>query len=271
MAGTPTWSSRARAMSRASRKRARGLPRWSTTESSESTHSLVSGGSMSGSECEYPSMITLPAYGLPGTGCAGLSAGPGYAPPSMGTMRIAAALVVLTLTGACGGDGGGNKGDAPAALAGSTSPTAAPDATTTSAPAGSSTTTARQATPKTTVKPAAASPTTVSTGRTSGPVQTGPHATVFVTAAPTDPAELDRLADQLAADETALRAPATPAADIPALAHRQQAAYRALSARPAALPAVLARLPEWLRPIARANVDAGAELRSMTQPKGDLP
>jgi hypothetical protein len=94
---------------------------------------------------------------------------------------------------------------------------------------------------------------------------------VFVAAAPTDPAELDRLADQLAADETALRSPATPTGDIPALARRQQAAYRALSARPAALPRVLARLPEPLRPIAQANVDAGAELRAMTKPKSDLP
>jgi hypothetical protein len=94
---------------------------------------------------------------------------------------------------------------------------------------------------------------------------------VFVAAAPTDPAELDRLADQLAADEAALRSPATPAADLAALARRQQAAYRALSARPEALPRVLARLPEGLRPIAQANVDAGAELRAMTKPKTDLP
>src|SRR5439155_1666288 len=152
MAGTPTCSSRARAMRRASRKRALGRPRWSTTESSESTHSRVSAGSTSGSWCEYPSMIMPPAYGPSGPGC-----------------------------------------------------------------------------------PA-------------------PHATVFVAAAPTDPAELDRLADQLAADETALRNPATAEADVPAPARRQQAAYRALAARPEVLPRVLARLPEALRPIAQANV-----------------
>ena len=188
----------------------------------------------------------------------------------MGTTNVAAALLVLALTGACAGDGSGDKRDAPAAVAESTT-TAAADPTTTAAPAGSSTTRALPSTTKTTARPAAASPTTVSTGRTSGPVQTGPHATVFVAAAPTDPAELDRLADQLAADETALRSPATPPGDIPALARRQQAAYRALSARPAALPRVLARLPEPLRPIAQANVDAGAELRAMTTPKTDLP
>jgi transglycosylase-like protein with SLT domain len=187
----------------------------------------------------------------------------------MGTKKIAAVLVALTLAGACGGDSD-DKGAA-AAAAETTTTAAVPETTTTSAPAESSTTTSRPATPKTTAKPAAASPTTVSTGRTSGPVQTAPHATVFVVAAPTDPAELDRLADQLAADETALRSPATAAGEIPALARRQQAAYRALSARPAALPQVLARLPEPLRPIARANVDAGAELRAMTKPKTDLP
>jgi hypothetical protein len=187
----------------------------------------------------------------------------------MGTKNIAVVLVALTLAGACGGDGDGNKGDAPAAVADSTTTTAI-ESTTTSAPQ-TSTTASKPATTKTTAKPAAASPTTVSTGRSTGAVQTAPHATVFVAAAPTDPAELDRLADQLAADETALRNPATPAADIPALARRQQAGYRALSARPAALPHVLARLPEALRSIAQANVDAGAELRAMTKPKTDLP
>jgi hypothetical protein len=188
----------------------------------------------------------------------------------MGTKKIAAALAALMLAGACGGDGDGNKGDAPVAAPETTTTTAAPETTTTVAPVESSTTSAT-ATPKTTAKPAAASPTTVSTGRTSGPVQTAPFATVFVAAAPTDPAELDRLADQLAADETALRSPATPAADIRALAIRQQRAYRALSARTDALAHVLARLPEPLRPIAQANTQAGAELRAMTKPKSDLP
>jgi hypothetical protein len=187
----------------------------------------------------------------------------------MGTKKIAM-LVALTLAGACGGDGG-NKPATPAAAAETTTTTAAPETTTSAAPVESSTTASVKATPKTTAKPAAASPTTVSTGRTSGPLQTAPHATVFVAAAPTDPAELDRLADELAAKETALRSSATPAADIRVLAIRQQAIYRALSARPDALPPVLARLPEALRPIAQANTHAGAELRAMTKPKSDLP
>jgi hypothetical protein len=187
----------------------------------------------------------------------------------MGTKKTAALLVALALAAACGGDDG-NNGDKPAAPAETTTTTAAPETTTTTA-AESSPTTAAPATPKTTAKPAAASPTTASTGRTSGPVQTAPHATVFVAAAPTDPAELDRLADQLAADETALRSPATPAGEIRGLAIRQQQAYRALSARPDALAHVVARVPEALRPIVQANTHAGAELRAMTTPKSDLP
>jgi hypothetical protein len=175
---------------------------------------------------------------------------------------------------ACNGGNGGKETEGGAAGNGSTT-TSAPDPTTTSAPSEVPTTTAattRPSTPKTTAKQPAASPTTASTGSTSGSgPPTAPHATVFVGAAPTDPAELDRLGDQLAADETALRSPATPAADIPALARRQQSAYRSLSARPAALARVLTRLPDALRPIAQANVDAGAELRSMTKPKTDLP
>jgi hypothetical protein len=35
----------------------------------------------------------------------------------MGTTKIAVALLMVTLTGACAGDGNGNKGDAPAAVA----------------------------------------------------------------------------------------------------------------------------------------------------------
>ena len=189
-----------------------------------------------------------------------------------------AAVVGGALIGtACGGGGGGGHSGPPAAAAapGSTAPATAPAATPTSTDPASSTTAAATVHPsaaKTTAKPTAGSPTTASTGSTTGPgPQTAPHATVFVSAAPTDPADLDRLADQLAADETALRDPATPDADVAALARRQQAAYRALSARPEVLPRVLARLPEALRPVAQANVDAGAELRAMTRPKTDLP
>jgi hypothetical protein len=186
-------------------------------------------------------------------------------------MRKVALATVLALSATACGGGHDKAADAPA----TTSPsTTAASVTTASAESSTTATTAttRPSTTRTTAKQAAASPTTASTGTTGGTgPQTAPHATVFVAAAPTDPAELDRLADQLAADEAALRSPATPAADLPVLARRQQAAYRALSARPEVLPRVLARLPEALRPVAQANVDAGAELRAMTTPKTDLP
>src|SRR5919202_830864 len=57
--GRPTPSSRARSRSFMSRKRARVRPRSSATISSESTHSAVSWGSMSGSCWEYPSKIIV--------------------------------------------------------------------------------------------------------------------------------------------------------------------------------------------------------------------
>ena len=186
----------------------------------------------------------------------------------MGKTRIALLAAGLVLA-ACGGDDG-DPGDGSAALVESSTTTAP---TTTSSSVESSTTTAAPPASSTTAKPAAASPTTTSSAppATAGGPKTAPHATVFVGPAPTDPAALDRLADQLAADEAALRNPATPAADIRPLAIRQQSAYRALAARPEAMAGVLPRLPENLRPIAQANVDAGAELRAMTKPKSDLP
>jgi hypothetical protein len=192
-------------------------------------------------------------------------------------MRAVVIAVVLGLAGAACSQGGAKSAEPAAAVpapavAASTAP--APSAPSSPAGGSSSTTTAPRP-PTTNPSPttrAASLPPTAPTGSTTGPApQTAAHATVVVAAAPTDPAELDRLADQLAADETALRSPATPPADIPALARRQQAAYRALSARPEVLPRVLVRLPENLRAAAQANVDAGAELRAMTKPKTDLP
>src|ERR1700674_4737444 len=56
MAGTPTPCSLARSMRRARRYRARERPRLSITASSESIHSLVSLGSMSGSWWTNPSI-----------------------------------------------------------------------------------------------------------------------------------------------------------------------------------------------------------------------
>ncbi len=134
--------------------------------------------------------------------------------------------------------------------------------TTTSAPASS--TTRKAATPTTKTSPPPAGPAPLG--------DTAPFATTAVAPAPTDPAELARMADELAAAETRLHDPATPAADIPATARRQQAIYRAIAARPEALPSVLERIPEALRPGVDANVNAGVELRRLAgSPRTQLP
>jgi hypothetical protein len=82
---------------------------------------------------------------------------------------------------------------------------------------------------------------------------------------------VDRLAAQLTTAETAIRDPATPAGSLPALGRSQQRAYRALVRRPRLLPKVLAQLPPTLRPVVRANVGAGSELRKLSGPAGRLP
>jgi hypothetical protein len=162
----------------------------------------------------------------------------------------------------------GNKAEPAAVAPAVTSTTAAASSTssseattTTSAPASSSTRKPTTPTTKTTAPPA-----------TPARGDTAPFATTAVGPAPTDPAELARMADDLAAAETALHDPATPAADIPALARRAQAIYRALAARPEALPDVLARAPDAVKGAIQANTDAGVELRKLAgSPRTSLP
>jgi membrane-bound lytic murein transglycosylase B len=80
------------------------------------------------------------------------------------------------------------------------------------------------------------------------------------------------LASKLVAAETAIRNPATPAAQIPALGQAQQQAYRALVARPDWDSEVLALIPERLRNTVQGNVSAGRELSALTPaPPPDTP
>lgn len=80
------------------------------------------------------------------------------------------------------------------------------------------------------------------------------------------------LADQLARAETAIRNPATPAADLPRLGHTQQVATRALAARPEWEPAVYARLPAAVRSTVEAHVMAQRELRALSSSESrELP
>src|SRR6185437_12309076 len=62
VAGNSTWRVRARSNSFINRYRARVRPRVSTTASKESSHSVVSPGSMSGTWCDTPSKSTGPRY-----------------------------------------------------------------------------------------------------------------------------------------------------------------------------------------------------------------
>ena len=81
----------------------------------------------------------------------------------------------------------------------------------------------------------------------------------------------DRLAAQLTTAETAIRDPATPAGKLPALGRSQQRAYRTLVRHPRLVPNVLAQLPPTLRPVVKANVVAGSELRKLNGHARRLP
>ena len=89
--------------------------------------------------------------------------------------------------------------------------------------------------------------------------------------APATNTAADRLAVQLATAETAIRDPATPSRELPALGRSQQRAYRVLVRHPRLVPKVLAQLPPKLRPVVQANVVAGSELRKLNGPARRLP
>jgi hypothetical protein len=71
--------------------------------------------------------------------------------------------------------------------------------------------------------------------------------------------------------EPALRAPATPPADLARLGWEQQHAYRALAAHPDWVPEVLAMLLPDVAAIVTANERAGRELRTLREPQPQLP
>jgi hypothetical protein len=91
---------------------------------------------------------------------------------------------------------------------------------------------------------------------------------------PLVPADEAELAALLAAVETALRDPATPAGQLPRLGHQQQVIYRRLSHDPARSDAVLARLdPAW-RSVAERHLAARREFLAMhrrSRPLTTLP
>jgi membrane-bound lytic murein transglycosylase B len=125
---------------------------------------------------------------------------------------------------------------------------------------------------RSTVGPPAALDSTVTTMAPTPPPAKVPTTTPPRSApAPAATTAASRLAAQLTTAETAIRDPATPASKLPALGRSQQRAYRALVRQPRLVPKVLAQLPPPLRPVVRANVLAGSELRKLNGPAGRLP
>jgi len=109
------------------------------------------------------------------------------------------------------------------------------------------------------------------------PVASGPPSTTTTpttlapttTAAPTTTTTLTpqaTLASTITAAETAIRNPATPPSELPALGQSQQQAYRTLVTHPEWDAEVLALVPERLRATVRANVAAGRDLAALTPP-----
>ena len=83
-----------------------------------------------------------------------------------------------------------------------------------------------------------------------------------------DPAQL---ADDLVADEQALRNPGTAEPALVTAAHREQAAYRAIGSHPEWDATTRPRIPSALLDIYDRNVDARRQLSAMTPVRSTLP
>jgi transglycosylase-like protein with SLT domain len=83
-----------------------------------------------------------------------------------------------------------------------------------------------------------------------------------------DPAQL---ADDLVADELALRDPGTAGPALEAAAHREQAAYRAIGRHPEWDATIRPRIPASLIDVYNRNVDARRQLQAMSQVRDSLP
>lgn len=71
--------------------------------------------------------------------------------------------------------------------------------------------------------------------------------------------------------ERGLRADDRDARDLPSLGWEQQLAYRELFSHPEWVDAVLAALPDDVRTVVQANLDAGGALQVLTDPQPQLP
>lgn len=82
-------------------------------------------------------------------------------------------------------------------------------------------------------------------------------------------AEPTQIADDLVADELALRDPSTPEPALVAAARRQQAAYRAIGRNPDWDATIQGRIPADLMFVYDRNVDARRQLNAMAPPRPD--
>ncbi len=83
-----------------------------------------------------------------------------------------------------------------------------------------------------------------------------------------DPAQI---ADDLVADEQAMRDPSTPEPALTAAARRQQAAYRTIGRNSEWDAVIVPRIPDWLRQTYDRNIDARRQLYAMTEVKDTVP
>ncbi|MCV7200547.1 lytic transglycosylase [Mycolicibacterium peregrinum] len=116
------------------------------------------------------------------------------------------------------------------------------------------------------------------TSETSGPdtqtTTTQPSTTTKTTPAGAQPrlaADPGRLAQDLIADERALRDPSTPETTLTQAARRQQVAYRAIGRHPEWDAIIRARIPAELVAFYDHNVDARRQLAALAEPKDTLP
>ncbi|MUL82378.1 MULTISPECIES: lytic transglycosylase domain-containing protein [unclassified Mycolicibacterium] len=120
--------------------------------------------------------------------------------------------------------------------------------------------------------PAADTAATVSPGATTSAPH--PAATTAVSPAGAQPrldSDPGRLADDLIADERALRDPSTPEATLVQTARRQQVAYRAIGRHPEWDGIIRPRIPAELVEVYDRNVDARRQLAAMAHPTDTLP
>nr|WP_082953446.1 lytic transglycosylase domain-containing protein [Mycobacterium sp. E3251] len=120
---------------------------------------------------------------------------------------------------------------------------------------------------------------TVTTASTAATPAAAPLASRTVAAAPNPPlgaqpqlaSDPARLADDLVADERALRDPSAAEPALTAAAHREQAAYRAIGRHPEWDSIIRPRIPPELADVYDRNLDARRQLQAMTPAKDTLP